>query len=204
MSNVSPNSADAIASATCWIVAHGVAVEEWSDHGSSSESTDRLRRRPILFLVQPGAEPPDFADDLADWVQLPGDAEELLARARTLVGRARVAGMVLTYVDADDVLRVGDRLAVLSPIEARIMRILLDHVGTVVSREDINLQIWPAKAPNDFSVLNNRVKLLRGHIANLPMRIHTVRRRGLLLEIGASSRRLAPDVAGAQAGDIAV
>jgi hypothetical protein len=194
MSNVVHDTSDAIASATCWIVAHGVAVEQWSPDGPDPGSADRLRRRPILFLVRPGADPPDFSDDLADWIQLPGDAEELLARARTLMARARMAGMVLTYVDADDVLRVGDRLAVLSPIEARIMRILLDRLGTVVSREEINQEIWPAKAPNDFSTLNNRVKLLRGHIAKLPLRIHTVRRRGLLLEVAPSSKRLAPDV----------
>ena len=131
---------------------------------------------------------------MADWVQLPSDAEEVQERARRLMARARASGTVLAYVDADDVLRVGDRLAVLSPIEARIMRILLDHAGSVVSRTHINQEIWPAKAPDDFSILNNRVKLLRDHISRLPFRIHTVRHRGLLLEVTPSSKRLSPDI----------
>jgi two-component system OmpR family response regulator len=110
--------------------------------------------------------------------------------------------MVLSYVDADDVLRVGNRLVVLSPIEARIMRILLESVGTVVSRERINREIWPWKEPTDFGTLNGRVKLLRAHIAKLPLRIHTVRRRGLLLEVAPSSNRLAPDVTRALAEEV--
>ena len=162
MSNVTERLSNEVASTTCWVVANGVAVTLWPPDGPMPHSPDQ--RRPLLYLVAPGGpEPPVTGEDLADWVQLPGDAEEVRKRARRLMARARASGTVLAYVDADDVLRVGDRLAVLSPIEARIMRILLDHAGKVVSRTHINREIWPAKAPDDFSILNNRVKLLRDH-----------------------------------------
>jgi len=193
MSNIAEHLSNEVASTTCWVVANGVAVTLWPPDGPTPHSPDQ--RRPILYLVAPGGpEPPVVGDDLADWVQLPSDAEEVQERARRLMARARASGTVLAYVDADDVLRVGDRLAVLSPIEARIMRILLDHAGSVVSRTHINQEIWPAKAPDDFSILNNRVKLLRDHISRLPFRIHTVRHRGLLLEVTPSSKRLSPDI----------
>jgi Transcriptional regulatory protein, C terminal len=183
---------DEIASATCWAVAQGVAVEPWPPDPTTPRPAHEADRRPVLYLVEPGAPPPAVNDELVGWLQLPGSADDLLTRARTLAGRARTAGMVLTYVDSDDVLRVGDRLAVLSPVEARIMRILLENVGRVVSRERINRELWPWKHTTDFGTLNSRVRLLRTHIDKLPLRIHTVRRRGLLLQI-TSSDRLAPD-----------
>src|SRR5262249_36624424 len=120
--------------------------------------------------------------ELSMAVALPGDADEIVARARTLSARARTAGMVLTYVDPDDVLRMGNRLVVLSPIEAHMMRILLEHPGRVVSRERFNQEIWPDKPRHDFRTLNGRLRLLRRHIAELPLCIHSVRRRGLILE----------------------
>jgi DNA-binding winged helix-turn-helix (wHTH) protein len=192
MSNVAYEPSDEIKRARHWVVAQGVAVVPWPLREPERSSSTHLR--PAVFLVEPGAEPPTLTDDLSDWLQLPGDPEELHARARTLLARARAHGRVLTYVDDDDVLRVGDRLAVLSPIEARIVRILLDHVGTVVPRERLNREIWPDRPVDDLSVLNNRVKLLRQHISGLPLRIHTVRGRGLLLEVASLTRRSASDV----------
>jgi hypothetical protein len=173
----------AVARAACWAVAQGVAVEPWPPKEPEPPGPSRYHRRPLLVLVEPGAEPPRFEDELAMAVELPGDPDEVVARARALSARARTAGMVLTYVDADDVLRMGNRLVVLSPIEARIMRILLDHAGRVVSRERFNQEIWPDKPRHDFRTLNGRLRLLRRHIADLPLRIHSVRRRGLILEV---------------------
>jgi two-component system OmpR family response regulator len=166
-----------------------VAVELWPPEEPEPPGSVRYRRRPLLVLVQPGAEPPAIDDELAMAVALPGDADELIARARTLAARARTAGTVLTYVDEDDVLRTGSRLVVLSPIEARMMRILLEHPGRVVSRERLNQEIWPERPRHDFRTLNGRLRLLRRHIADLPLRIHSVRRRGLILETDATTGR---------------
>ena len=35
----------------------------------------------------------------------------------------------------------------------------------------------------NLEILNGRVRMLRDHIAGLPLRIHTVRRRGLMLTV---------------------
>ncbi len=129
MSNVVDRLSDAVASASCWLIANGVAVELWPLTGPESHQPDR--RRPILYLVEPGGpEPPVVGDVLADWVQLPSDADEVRDRGRRLMAQARELGALLVYVDSDDVLRVGNRLAVLSPKEAQVMRILLEQAGS--------------------------------------------------------------------------
>ncbi|MBV9951325.1 MAG: winged helix-turn-helix domain-containing protein [Acidimicrobiia bacterium] len=180
MSVVADDVGTAVAQAAGWAVSQGVAVELWPPDELELSGSIRYRRRPLLLLVAPGAAPPAL-DDLSTAVALPGDADEVIARARTLCARARTAGMVLTYVDSDDVLRMGNRLVVLSPIEAKMMRILLEHPGRVVSRERFNQEIWPDRPRHDFATLNGRLRLLRRHIADLPLRIHSVRRRGLIL-----------------------
>ena len=43
--------------------------------------------------------------------------------------------------------------------------------------------------PPDDHLLNNVVRRLRLHVAHLPLRIHTIHGRGLLLEVEPTSRR---------------
>ena len=186
MSALEVHPVDAVSTAVRWAIAHGVAVEPWPAVAARPTDPDPYARRPLLLLVDEHADPPIVDDVLTTWMRLPGDSEELITRAWTVATRARTFGVAVTYVDADDVLRVGDRLAVLSPVEARIMRLLLDNVDTVVSRERLNRELWPDKPDGDLEILNGRVRMLRDHIAGLPLRIHTVRRRGLMLTVERS------------------
>jgi hypothetical protein len=180
----------AIASAKHWLIVQGVAVEHWPPRGPHADH--HPSRRPIIFLVDPGADPPRPVDDLATWMQLPGSVSELQERAQTVLMRARASGTVLTYVDDGGVLRVGDRMVILPAIEAEIMRVLLDRVGSVVGRDEINAAVWPHTPATDNTRLNSRVKHLRALISELPVRIHSVRGRGLLVEITPASKRAAP------------
>jgi DNA-binding response OmpR family regulator len=188
MSHVADDVDGALASATHWLTVQGVAVEHWPPRDPAADHDPS--RRPIVFLVQPGADPPRLVDDLATWMQLPGSVSELRERAQTVLMRARASGTVLTYVDDDGVLRVGDRMAILPRVEAEIIRVLLERVGSVVGREEINAAVWPTKPTTDNVRLNSRVKHLRDLIADLPLRIHSVRGRGLLLEIAPRSNRV--------------
>jgi TolB-like protein/DNA-binding winged helix-turn-helix (wHTH) protein/tetratricopeptide (TPR) repeat protein len=64
----------------------------------------------------------------------------------------------------------------------RILRILLEHPGEVVTREDLQRQIWPSDTFVDFERgLNNAVKRLRealGDSAETPRYIETLPKRG--------------------------
>jgi len=64
----------------------------------------------------------------------------------------------------------------------RVLRVLLDHAGEVVTREELQRQIWPSDTFVDFDRgLNNAVKRLRealGDEADTPRYIETVPKRG--------------------------
>ena len=64
----------------------------------------------------------------------------------------------------------------------RLLRLLLEHPGKVVTREELQRQIWPADTFVDFDHgLNNAIKRLRealGDTAETPRYIETLPRRG--------------------------
>lgn len=162
-----------------WITARGIRVEE---RGTASSATERDGDRAVLHLVEPGDDPP-ACSELEDWIRRPLDRDELYARADRLLARLAEHRAAQVAVDDENILRVGARLVVLSPLEARLVRTLLDQVGRIVTREALARAIWPDGPPSDPRALDNRVKATRGRLASVPIRIHTVRGRGLLLEV---------------------
>jgi TolB-like protein/DNA-binding winged helix-turn-helix (wHTH) protein len=64
----------------------------------------------------------------------------------------------------------------------RLLRILLDHAGEVVTREELQRQIWPSDTFVDFDRgLNNAIKRLRealGDTADTPRYVETLPKRG--------------------------
>jgi DNA-binding response OmpR family regulator len=115
------------------------------------------------------------------------DREELVVRAERLLARANPPAAPAIEVDADGVVRCGDRIAILGPQEAVLLRILVATGGALVARSRLVEQLWPGGAPHDPRALDNRVKVLRQHLRSLPVRIHTVRGRGFLLEVAAGA-----------------
>ncbi len=189
MSDTSTVAGDPVARALSWTSTRGVEVRSWPppapDHAAalsvarSDEAADRAR--PVLYLVEPGTEPP-ICHDLEDWVRIPIDVGELTARADRLIAWSQDLGAVFTRIDDDDLLWVGDEMVVLSPLEARLMRTLIESMGMLVLREDLMAAVWPDGPPSDSRALDNRVKAVRARIDGLPLCVHTVHGRGLVLE----------------------
>jgi DNA-binding response OmpR family regulator len=84
-----------------------------------------------------------------DYLAKPFSLDELLARARVHLRRARgldrsmvisVGGLVLDQGSRQATL--GDRIVDLSDREFRLLRYLLTHVGEVVSRERLLSEVW--------------------------------------------------------------
>jgi DNA-binding winged helix-turn-helix (wHTH) protein len=79
-------------------------------------------------------------------------------------------------------LRTGDRSVMLQAQPFELLRVLLDHAGDVVEREDLRRRLWPDGTFVDYEHgLNAAVKRLRnilGDDAVLPRFIETVPRRG--------------------------
>jgi len=79
-------------------------------------------------------------------------------------------------------LRFRGRWTAIPPIEASLIGQLLDHFGTVVSRDDLTHAGWPDSAPGR-NALDVHMLRLRRRIDDLGLAIRTVRSRGYLLEI---------------------
>ncbi len=159
--------------------AGSVAILAWPEQADEAAECARTGQ-PRLLLVAPDAEPPVDWDGRTDWVRLPVDDRDLCARVAALQRlAARTPPPVL---DEFDVLWRGDRWAALAPIEARIVELLLARCGSVVSRRDLGIAAWPDGVPGARAV-DARLRRLRDRVEPLGLRVHNVRRRGLMLEV---------------------
>lgn len=156
-----------------------VAVLHWPEESVRAAALGRAGT-PRLFLVASEAAPPADWDEYTDWVRLPADERDVFARITAL--RRRVAPPALPELDEFGVLWRDGVWVDLAPTEGRLMAALLDRVGGVVSRRDLAAAGWPDGAPNSRSVDSTLLRLRR-RIGVLGMSIHTVRRRGLILEV---------------------
>lgn len=147
---------------------------------------DQLARagRARLLVVDPDAVPPVASDPLEDWVREPCADLDVQARLQALRLRLEHTLGLVPELDADGVLRFGERWAPLPPVEARLTRALVHHFGAVVSRDDLAAAGWPEGTPGR-NALDVHVLRLRRRLAPVHLAIHTVRSRGYLMEPAA-------------------
>lgn len=163
-----------------------VAFIRWPED-SDRRSALVEERRPRLLLLNAGARPPDPPDCFEDWVVLPVEEEELASRTRALTARVARHQAVEPAVDASGVLRYGDRLLVLPPVEARLAGALSTRFGVVVRREALANAGWP-DGPPGRNALDVHLVRLRRRLAGIGLTLRTVRSRGYLLEATAAAR----------------
>jgi DNA-binding response OmpR family regulator len=159
--------------------ARGVAVRPWSD--ALDEVVDPHVHQPVLYLVAEGAPPPQGLGSLEDWVREPWDPDELAARVDRLETRARALGPVHLSFDPDGLLKLDDQIVILSPTETALMAVLVPRLGEVVSRGDLVAAVWPGQEEN-LRLLNRHLVNLRKRLDGLPLALHSVRGRGILLD----------------------
>lgn len=163
-----------------WPLAVGwpVPVVMWPEQADRSEALARDGRI-RLFLVAPGAAPPVDWDGRSDWIRRPATVGDIYARIEALQRRAEHVQRS-GRVDLDDtgILRFGEAWVVLTPIETRLMRVLLDRAGAVVSRGELLSAGWRGEASR---ALDTNLQRLRSRIGPLGLRLVNVRRRGYIL-----------------------
>ena len=159
-----------------------VALLHWPDQEHERQLA-AASGRPRLLLLQAGVVPPNGADALEDWVRVPAEPEELTVRLATLRLRARRRAQApdRPRVDGAGLLHLAGAWVALSELEHRLAALLVEHLGTVVPREDLVERGWPKGPPTDPRALDGRIKALRRSIAPLGLRIHAVAGRGYLL-----------------------
>lgn len=147
------------------------------------ERRERLRSsgKPRLLLVEGSAEPPSPADLLEDWIRVPADRADVRVRIEGLIQRSQGPIRSEIVVDETGTLNHGSHRVVLPPMEARILGVLIEQMGHVISRPDLSLAVWPDDPP-DRNVLDVHLVRLRRRIKEAGLEIRTIRSRGLLLQ----------------------
>ena len=88
-------------------------------------------------------------------------------------------------IDSWGVLSFADGEVVLTPLEARLARVLVEHFGRLVGRETLNEAGWP-EGFSGRNTLDVHILRLRRRFAEVGLVIRTVRSRGYLLDVAAS------------------
>jgi Transcriptional regulatory protein, C terminal len=139
-------------------------------------------RQPCIWLVESGKAPPGSWALWEDWVRLPADEQEMAARVAAVELRSRALPSS-AYIDEFDVLRNRASWVALSPLEARLMRVLLDHERAVVRRKHLIEVAWPGADRTGANDLNTPIKVLRRKVDSVGIAIHTIAGRGYLVEV---------------------
>lgn len=163
-----------------------VVLLRWPSERSRRERL-RRQRTPRLLLVEDAAAPPEPGDCLEDWVAASAEEGELEARVEALLVRCRRHVEVAPELQ-DGVLRVGDALVSLSPMESRLAAVLLERRGRVVAREVLVGAAW-ADGSGTRNTLDVHIARLRRRFAEVGLRLRTVRSRGYLLELSGSGQQ---------------
>jgi hypothetical protein len=157
-----------------------VAMVRWPGEEDRLD-TLRSEHRPRLLLVESGAAPPLPSDDLEDWIRVPAQEVDMMARLAGLERRYREKDAVRPVVEDDGVLRMGRNWVSLPPVDYRLAAVLVERFGAVVSRDALARAGWPERAPAR-NALDVHVLRLRRRLEPLGLAIRTVRSRGYALE----------------------
>jgi two-component system, OmpR family, response regulator len=158
-------------------------------------------RVPVIFLTARDTQA-DKVNGLTlggdDYMTKPFGLEELAARIRTVLRRARPdngTGPVLTFADIElnqdthDVRRSG-HLIDLSPTEFRLLRYLMLNPGRVLTRAQILDHVWSYDFGGASTVVATYVAYLRRKLSRHgPEVIHTQRAVGYSLRLPRAGQR---------------
>ncbi|WP_199547060.1 response regulator transcription factor [Streptomyces sp. N35] len=147
---------------------------------------------PVLFLTARDAAEDRISGLTAggdDYVTKPFNLEELILRIRAILRRTSgarpdgrlVVGDLVLDPDSHQVTRGGAGIA-LSPTEFSLLKVLMEHAGQVLSKEQLLDLVWHYDFGGDDSIVASYVSYLRRKVDNTePKLIHTVRGTGYVL-----------------------
>jgi DNA-binding response OmpR family regulator len=166
--------------------------------GSGFELCGLLRKEsatPIMMLTARGEES-DLVRALElgadDYLTKPFSPRTLVARVKALLRRAGHEGSSPTRVgelalEADLLLlRIGEREMRVTPLESRLLQLLLANAGTVVHSDRLLVHIWGHRGGGDRQLLKQLVHRLRQKIGDDPEQprwLETVPSVGYMLRV---------------------
>jgi hypothetical protein len=152
-----------------------VRVLRWPADAAEEPDSDQA---PCLWLVEPGATPPNACGCLEDWVWLGASDMEIQARLSALATRA-ANHPGRASVNEFGQLSYRGRSLFLSPTDQRIIEALVEHFGEVVEDDDLLASTWPDGG--NTQVLRVHISRLRRRVRPLGLGITSVRGTGYLI-----------------------
>jgi hypothetical protein len=147
------------------------------------------RRQPRILLVDTDAPAPDSLDDLEDWVRGDLAPTDQAARCRALRQRAIEAHAQLPFLDADGLLRHGDRWVAIPEGQLGITRLLLDRLHRVVPLAEITLAYEATGGSGHPNTMRTAIGRLAQRAREVQLELVTIRGRGVLLSTMPPARR---------------
>jgi DNA-binding winged helix-turn-helix (wHTH) protein len=155
-----------------------IELVRWPGDGARRRAAAE-RGTPRLLLVAGDAPPPRLDPD-EDWLRVPADERDLLARMQRLAAqfdRRRCP----PRLDVDRALRYGGRTVVVSRSEAAVLRPLLARFGELVTWDGLRHHLWP-NGDRTFRSMSARIFRLRARLEPIGLTIYTIRGRGVVLD----------------------
>ena len=124
-----------------------------------------------------------------DYITKPFSVAEVVARVNAVLRRTgapipvgvwRIGDLVMND-DAHQVTRAGVEIS-LSPTEYKLLRLLMENSGRVLSKQQILVQVWDYDFPGDPGMVEKFVSQLRRKLeTDGPLLLHTVRGFGYVM-----------------------
>lgn len=125
-------------------------------------------------------------DDLEDWIRPTASPMEVTVRTARLEDHSPQAIAAprtpLPLLDGDGILRSATgRLVMLTPVDTRLVHLLLDRCDHVVRRPDLKAAGWPAQTVTDRAI-DARISRVRPKLLGVGLQITTIRGIGYMME----------------------
>ncbi len=158
----------------------GVELVTWPADEHRRQSLARAGV-PRLLLVSPEADAPAALGLDEDWVRLPAEEGDVVARLQRLGRVLEQLQHDHPVIDANHIVHFGGTSVLLSPAQAALVTALLEHPGHVIERGQLEATVWPDGAPGP-KALDGVVFRLRRRLQGLGLVIRSAQARGFALD----------------------
>jgi hypothetical protein len=156
-----------------------VAVLRWPAHEEERRSLAALGR-PRILVTGPDVTPPSLLDDREVWLRGGCDAAVVVdAMERLRHGAGMAFGRPL--LDEDGLLRYAGRWVDVVPAQVGVVGLLVRSYGRIVPHEDVRAAYLRGGRQVSSASIRALVKRLDARVSLVGLRLHNVRRRGIVL-----------------------
>lgn len=149
--------------------------------------TQERRRRllaslgePRVLLLAPGSAPPSVIDDLEQWIPEAADPVAIVRGVTNLQHRI-LHTRAEPILDDDGLVRFRGRWVAVSEAQIPVVEYLIDNYRRLVAHDDLARIYRDNGGAESDASRRNFVRRIAARVAQVGLRIHVVRKRGVIL-----------------------